>query len=133
MSELRLLLATLMATVTLCCIVASADEPITLENVQPPGDITANEPRAAEFSLALAANYLDRAALSWQKTHACTACHTMLPYLMARPALKTISPPSAEVRQFFEEIAAGTREAMPNYTCNDVDGAVAIGIATAMA
>src|SRR6185295_18504551 len=36
------------------------------------------------------------------------------------------------VRQFFEEIIAGKREAMPDYTCHDVDSAVAIGIAWSM-
>ncbi len=79
------------------------------------------------------ARYLDSAALHWQKTHACTACHTMLPYLMARPALNALAPQSAEVRQFFEEIVAGKRQAMPDYSCKDVDGAVAIGVASAMA
>jgi squalene-hopene/tetraprenyl-beta-curcumene cyclase len=57
----------------------------------------------------------------------------MLPYLMARPALTKISKPAGEVRQFFEEIVAGKREAMPAYSCHDVDGAVAVGIASALA
>jgi squalene-hopene/tetraprenyl-beta-curcumene cyclase len=111
----------------------NAAEPITLANVTPQAPITSDEPRVTEFSLQGAAGYLDTAALNWQKAHACTACHTMIPYMMARPALQSISPQSAEVRHFFEEIAAGTRQAMPNYSCNDVDGAVAIVLACALA
>lgn len=107
--------------------------PITLENVEPPPVIAPDEPLAKVFSLERTARYLDNAALHWQKTQACTACHTMLPYLMARPALNALAPQSAEVRQFFEEVVAGKREAMPDYTCKDVDAAVAIGVASAMA
>jgi squalene-hopene/tetraprenyl-beta-curcumene cyclase len=47
--------------------------------------------------------------------------------------LNALSPQSAEVRQFFEEIVVGKREAMPSYTCKDVGGAVAVGMAAAMA
>jgi squalene-hopene/tetraprenyl-beta-curcumene cyclase len=108
-------------------------EPITVANVQPPPGIAPDEPFATEFSLERTARYLDNTALHWQKTHACTACHTMLPYLMARPALNALAPQSAEVRQFFEEVVTGKREAMPDYSCKDVDGAVAIGVASAMA
>jgi squalene-hopene/tetraprenyl-beta-curcumene cyclase len=113
--------------------VSNATEPITPASVESPADIAPNEPYAKEFSLERAARCLDSAALDWQKTHACTACHTMFPYLMARPTLGSVSPQSAEVRQFFEEIVAGKREAMPDYSCKDVDGAVAIGVASAMA
>ncbi len=112
---------------------AAAAEPLTLAIVEPPPEISSNEPLAGEFSLERAARALDGAALHWQKTHACTACHTMLPYLMARSALAGVSLPSGEVRQFFEEVVAGKREAMPNYTCHDIDGAVAIGVAAALA
>ncbi|MGD9724288.1 MAG: squalene--hopene cyclase [Pirellulales bacterium] len=42
-------------------------------------------------------------------------------------------PPTAEIRQFFEEVAAGKLDAMPDYECQDVDGAVAIGVATSLA
>jgi squalene-hopene/tetraprenyl-beta-curcumene cyclase len=108
-------------------------EPITLETVEPPAPIAPDEPFAKSFSLELAARSLDTAALDWQKTHACTACHTMLPYMMARPVLNAIAPQSAEVRQFFEEVVAEKREAMPSYTCQDVDGAVAIGVASSLA
>lgn len=112
---------------------ASAAPPVTLDTARAPAAISPDEPRVREFSLSLAAGYLDSAALDWQKTHACVACHTMLPYMMARPALEAVSPPSVEVRQFFEDIVAGRREAMPSYPCKDVTAAVAIGVAAAMA
>lgn len=117
------------------CVVPRANtaEPVTLATVTPLPAIAQDEPHAKEFSLERAARYLDTAALNWQKVHACTACHTMLPYLMARPALKAVAPQSAEVRQFFEEIVVGKREAMPSYACKDIDGAVAVGVAAAMA
>jgi len=115
-----------------CVTATQAAGPVTIENVEAPAAISADEPRAAVFSLEQAARSLDTAALDWQRNHACTACHTMLPYLAARPALNVIAPQTREVRQFFEEIVAGQREAMPSYTCKDVDGAVAIGIAWAM-
>ncbi len=111
----------------------AAGEPLTLETVEPPPEISPGEPLAREFSLERAVRALDGAALHWQKTHACTACHTMLPYLMARPALGGVSQPSGEVRQFFEEVVAGKREAMPAYACHDVEGAVTIGVAAALA
>ncbi len=57
----------------------------------------------------------------------------MFPYLMARPTLPGVSPAATEVRQFFEDVVAGKREAMPDYSCDDVEGAVAVGVATAMA
>lgn len=111
--------------------VVTGVEPLMLETVQPPPTISPDEP-LGEFSLERAAVALDRAALHWQKTRACTACHTMLPYLMARPVLNGVLRPSGEVRQFFEEVVSGQREAMPDYSCHDVDGAVAIGVATAL-
>ncbi|MBI2825916.1 MAG: squalene--hopene cyclase [Planctomycetia bacterium] len=112
---------------------AHAAEPATPATVESLTEIAADEPLAKSFSLELAALYLDRAALDWQKTHACIACHMMLPYMMARPALNSVRPQPPEVRQFFEEIAAGKREAMPAYECKDIDGAVAIGVASALA
>ena len=113
-------------------ITASAGEPISLANVEPPPAYSADEPAAGQFSLKQAAAYLDQTALDWQKTHACAACHTMLPYMIARPALSAISPQAPEIRQFFEDIAAGQRDAMPNYTCKDVAAAVAIGVPWAL-
>jgi squalene-hopene/tetraprenyl-beta-curcumene cyclase len=112
---------------------AWAAEPITLANVQPPPPFAPDEPFAKEFSAALAARSLDTAALHWQKTRACTACHTMPAYLMARPALAAVSPPAPEVRQFFEDLVAQRRDALPSYLPADGRTAVRVGLATALA
>lgn len=114
-------------------LVARAAEPVAPQPVESPAEIAPDEPYAKEFSLRQGARYLDSAAVEWQSTHACTSCHTMLPALMARPAVGGASPESVEVRQFFEEVVAGKREAMPDYACDDVEGAVAVGVAAAMA
>jgi squalene-hopene/tetraprenyl-beta-curcumene cyclase len=121
--------------IVIACIATGlpAAEPIAGEAVESPAAIAPDEPYAKEFSPALAARYLDRAALDWQETHACTSCHTMFPYMMARPTLGAVSPQSVEVRQFFEDVVAAKREAMPGYSCDDVEGAVAVGLASAMA
>ena len=83
---------------------AGAAEPVTLEDV-PEGlpEITADEPFAAEFSAAQAAEYLDRSALNWQKTKKCATCHSNLFYMAARPALRSLQPDSGEVRRFYED------------------------------
>src|SRR5688572_17456779 len=104
--------------IALCLVPESrAAEPVTLAIVSSPPEISPDEPRIKTFSLERAARSLDSAALDWQKQHACTACHTMLPYLMARPALNVLGPQSSEVRTFFEEVVGGKREAMPSYEC----------------
>jgi squalene-hopene/tetraprenyl-beta-curcumene cyclase len=106
---------------------------VSVSRAAEPADIAPDEPRAKAFSLERAARYLDRAALDWQQTHACTSCHTMFPCLMARAALAPASRESAEVRRFFEEVAAGGRDPMPDYECRDVAAAVAIGVAWSLA
>jgi squalene-hopene/tetraprenyl-beta-curcumene cyclase len=107
--------------------------PLTLENVGVPPEIAPDEPLAAGFSLAAAARSMDTAALFWQKSRSCSACHTMVSYMLGRQALKSVSPRAPEVRAFFEEVAAGVRNPMPDYQCGDVDPAVAITIAAALA
>ncbi|MDC0276061.1 hypothetical protein OAL00_03920 [Verrucomicrobiales bacterium] len=85
-------------------LVAQSQNPvITLEDV--PDDlqtITPDEPIAAEFSPAKAAQYLDQASLTWQKKKKCATCHTNMSYMMARPALSSFQKDSGEVRAFYE-------------------------------
>ena len=84
--------------------IVAAQQPITLYDVEVGlPDITASEPYAAEFSAEMAAQYLDRSALNWQKTKKCATCHTNLFYMAARPALTTILRDSGEVRSFYED------------------------------
>lgn len=81
-----------------------AQKPITLNDVaEGLPEILADEPFAAGFSAAKAAEYLDRSALNWQKTKKCATCHTNLFYMAARPALKSVLPDSGEVRKFYED------------------------------
>lgn len=110
-----------------------AHEPITLANVQAPIPERADEPFIERFSARQAARYLDTAGLHWLKTKECIACHTMPPYLMARPALAHVASEPVEVRQFFEDLAAGRKEAFPDYLPKDGRTAVLIAIATPLA
>lgn len=66
-------------------------------------EIGAGQPRLDKFSAVKAAEYLDRAALNWQKTKRCATCHTNLFYLVARPALREHLLDSGEVRRFYED------------------------------
>ena len=113
-------------------IAASGTEPLTLENVAEPAPPAADEPLAGEFSLARAAAAIDAAALHWQKTRKCAACHTMRPSLMARPFLAPISPEPPELRAFFESIVQGkleTEPALPKDGVSAVVIEVALGLA----
>lgn len=83
---------------------SAAQQPITLADVEVGlPEINADEPIADGFSASLAAKYLDRSALNWQKTKKCATCHTNLFYLAARPALRKVLPDSGEVRGFYED------------------------------
>lgn len=126
-----------------CCLVAAAlmlsasaraGDRLTLDNPGAPGPppVVADEPMAREFSLERAAQSLDTAALHWQKTRKCAACHTMPPYLMARPYLAAVSPEPPEVRRFFETIVEQRLEAEPALPKDGVT-AVVIEVAAALA
>ncbi len=103
MIRFRSLLAVLLAVFSLE-VSAEEGERVTLDNVEEPPELSPEEPVRGEFSAPLAARYLDTAALHWQKHRKCGTCHTNFAYLMARPSLKSISPPSQEVRKFFESM-----------------------------
>jgi len=83
---------------------ANAAERVTLENVEEPSDLSAEEPVAVKFSLENAARSLDQAALHWQKKRKCGTCHTNFAYLIGRPALDEVLPQAPEVRAFFESL-----------------------------
>lgn len=94
--------------------------------------IAPDEPLAAEFSPLRAAQYLDAAALDWQQTRKCAACHTLPPYLFARPSLAQVLPPPPDVRQFFEESVTLRREAEPALPRDGIS-AVLINLAAGLA
>jgi squalene-hopene/tetraprenyl-beta-curcumene cyclase len=111
---------------------ARAEDGLTLENVPAPAPLVAEEPLARSFSLEGAARSLDVGALSWQKTRKCAACHTMVPYLMARPSLAAVSPEPPEVRRFFETVVEKRLEAEPALPKDGV-AAVTLEVAVALA
>lgn len=105
----RLISACLSMLCVLSSIQASAAEPvkrdpITLENVQTPQPNKLDEPLAKEFSLDKAVDFLDSAALSWQKQRQCFTCHTNYAFLYARPLVTSTAPAHAAVRAFAEEL-----------------------------
>ena len=100
---IRVAATTLFCTVCLTSPSWAGDNSIvTLESVpEELEDIVADEAMAKEFSLDLAARYIDRAALTWQKQKKCATCHTNMGYLFARPALAGVLKDSGEVREFY--------------------------------
>jgi len=92
---------------------------------------SADEPRAASVSLTAAARFLDAAAVNWTRERKCATCHTNVPYLIARGALKdapTEGP--AFVRRFFEDRVAHwddeAKAAKPRWDAEVVVVAVAL-------
>jgi squalene-hopene/tetraprenyl-beta-curcumene cyclase len=72
-----------------------------------PGPNKPDEPIAKTVSLEKGAAFLDMASLSWTQKRQCGSCHTNVPYLIARPALKQkTSEEEKLVRKFFEDRAA---------------------------
>src|SRR5262245_14507557 len=132
MSEMRPSSRSLLAVALSLTASARAGDGLTLANVPEPPPLTADEPPAREFSLGQAARSLDVAALYWQKTRKCAACHTLPPYLMARPYLAALSPEPPEVRQFLETIVEQRREGEPNLPRDSVS-AVVVEVAVALA
>ncbi|MFN0197255.1 MAG: squalene--hopene cyclase [Planctomycetaceae bacterium] len=131
-SNLKILLAALMVTYA-ASTTSPAAEPITLANVVAPPPVMPDEPLAKEFSLEQAVRYLDSSTLTWLKTKECVACHTMPPYLMARPAVESVSPSSPEIRRFFEAITETPEKAFPSYLPPDGRTSIVVVTATALA
>lgn len=72
-----------------------------------PSPNSADEPRAKSVSLAAAAHFLDAVAVNWTRERKCGTCHTNVPYLFARAAIKEApSEGAAIVRGFFEDRVA---------------------------
>ena len=85
---------------------ARAAEPVTLENVTPPGPNRADEPMIREFSPSAAVRFLDSTALSCHKEQKCFACHGGYSYLLARPVVSSRVPAHRHMRQSLERLAA---------------------------
>lgn len=125
----RILLASLILILSFCNL-STGEEPVANDNVSAPPALSADEPLIETFSLELAARSLDMTALHWQKTRKCAACHTLPPYLMARPYLSGVTPEPPEVRRFFETIVEQQLEGEPALP---KDGVSAVIVQTAAA
>lgn len=69
-----------------------------------PNPTKSDEPVLKEWSMTAAANYLDGVGVNWTRDRQCITCHTNMPYLFARPFLKTSNDEGwKEVRQFLED------------------------------
>lgn len=93
--------------ITISAVPALAVEPaeqVTIENVVRPTANTPDEPIREGFSPQLAAHFLDSAAVDWQNSRKCMACHTGYLYLMARPSLGALDPAYEAVRQYAEDL-----------------------------
>jgi squalene-hopene/tetraprenyl-beta-curcumene cyclase len=98
---------------------------------------SADEPKLASLSLRQSAEYLDRVAVEWTRKRNCGSCHTNVPYLMARSALREpASPGLGEVRTFFEHRVAhwddANKEAKPKWDAEVVATAQALAISDAV-
>jgi squalene-hopene/tetraprenyl-beta-curcumene cyclase len=82
---------------------ARADEP-TLKSYRSPDENRRDEPLAGKFSLAQAVDFLDVAALDWQKKRDCFSCHTNYAYLYARPMISAKAPAHTEIRLALEDL-----------------------------
>ena len=85
-------------------------EPLTLENVVPPGRNRPDEPLIKEFSMQEAVRFLDSAALTWQKQRKCFSCHSNYAFLMTRPAITHDVPAHKQIREAAEYLAMHPRK-----------------------
>lgn len=84
--------------------VASAAEPVTIDNYLAPTANVKDEPFAKEFSLDKAIHFLDSASLEWHSSRGCFACHTNYSYLTARPSVDANAPAHKTIRAAAEEL-----------------------------
>jgi squalene-hopene/tetraprenyl-beta-curcumene cyclase len=120
--------ALLWAAAVLSMMAARAETPVPFPK---PTANSADEPRAASASLPAAARFLDAAAVNWTRERKCATCHTNVPYLFARAAIKAAPPEGAAiVRRFFEDRAAhwddDAKAAKPRFDAEVVVTAVAL-------
>ncbi len=102
-------LAILMIT-GLMAATAAADEPLTLENVTPLEANRADEPIRDDFSIDAAVRFLDAAALNWQKSRKCFACHSDYAFFFARPLVDWKVPAHEQLRSRLEHLAEHPRD-----------------------
>ncbi|WP_020469823.1 prenyltransferase/squalene oxidase repeat-containing protein [Zavarzinella formosa] len=83
-------------TLLILASILHADTPI-------PKPTQPDEPMAPAFSATKAAAYIDGVSLAWTRERKCMTCHTNVPYMLARPLLKTGDESAVkEIRGFLE-------------------------------
>lgn len=87
--------------------------PLVAADYPKPTATSADEPIAQNISLAKAGEYLDAVGVNWTRDRQCVTCHTNLPYVMARPLVKTGDAGWKEVREFLEKDVASWRNSKP--------------------
>jgi len=90
-----------------------AAEPVTCDNLAPPGPNRADEPFIEKFSFSAAVRFMDSAALTWQKERKCFACHSNYAFLLARPVVTHKVPVHETIRSALEYLAENPRR--PRY------------------
>jgi len=58
------------------------------------------EPRLPQMNVEAAVDYLELGVEAWNKKYKCIGCHVTGTYLLVRPMLTSLEPPSREVRDF---------------------------------
>lgn len=77
--------------------------PFAAAETPAPKPTKADEPMAAKFSAGKAAEFIDGVSLEWTRERKCMTCHTNVPYMLARPLLKTGDDTAIkEIRGFLE-------------------------------
>ncbi|MDA0658889.1 MAG: squalene--hopene cyclase [Planctomycetota bacterium] len=84
---------------------------LTLETAEEPSANSRDESLAKSFSLSLAGDFLDSAALHWTKKHECFTCHTNYAYLLARPGISSDVRAHEQVRAALENLVEQRWEA----------------------
>ncbi len=73
------------------------------------------EPLAEHFEPKKAARFLDEVALGWTRSQKCSACHTNVPYMLARPLLSGGDHAAEkEIRKHLEQRVEGWKTAAPS-------------------
>jgi squalene-hopene/tetraprenyl-beta-curcumene cyclase len=95
---------------------AFGDTPLTHENVTPPAPNRPDEPFRDEFSMQAAVQFLDAAALNWQKERKCFACHSDYAFLFTRPLVGWDVPSHQQIRANLEQLAEKPMEGKHSVT-----------------
>lgn len=97
------------------------------EPLKAPAENRADEPRAKQFSLQRATQFLESASLAWQSKQGCFTCHTNYAYLYAQPLVSADTPAHAEVRQGLEALVTKRwQEKGPRWPAEVVASAAAL-------